>query len=421
MRINEATAEMNKDTHISHNSLVSRHTVDIEPLGEEAYQGVAGAIIKVIEPSSEADPAALLFQFLASFGNIIGLKPHFRVEDDIHSLKVNVVEVGKTAKARKGLSWGRVRRTFERVTPEWVKDHILSGLASGEGLISTVNSVTDSEGLGKRLFILETEFASALKIMSKPGNILSGIVRLAWDGSNLGNLSKNNPLYATNAHITINAHITEEELLRYLSETEQANGFGNRFLWPHVKRSKRLPDGGQVNEVALNPLIGRLDGAIKHAVAKVGEIKRDNEANEIWRGIYDELSEGKPGMVGALTARAEAYVMRLACIYALLDCSVCIRPDHLEAALAVWDYSEKCVTHMFGSKIGNPIADAILGALRVHSGGLDRTEINRLFKGHRSSEEISRALQLLFELRLARPETITTSGRSREVWVAIAK
>jgi hypothetical protein len=38
-----------------------------------------------------------------------------------------------------------------------------------------------------------------------------------------------------------------------------------------------------------------------------------------------------------LTARAEAHVIRLALLYALLDGQNTIQPEHLHPALALWD------------------------------------------------------------------------------------
>ena len=47
--------------------------------------------------------------------------------------------------------------------------------------------------------------------------------------------------------------------------------------------------------------------------------ERTEAARQLWAEIYPELSEGKSGLVGALTARSEAQVLRLSCIYALLE------------------------------------------------------------------------------------------------------
>jgi hypothetical protein len=60
-------------------------------------------------------------------------------------------------------------------------------------------------------------------------------------------------------------------------------------------------------------------GEIVRFASSIGQMHRDEEAREMWRRIYPALSEGGAGLIGAVTSRAEAQVMRLACLYALLD------------------------------------------------------------------------------------------------------
>lgn len=52
----------------------------------------------------------------------------------------------------------------------------------------------------------------------------------------------------------------------------------------------------------------RLADAVAFA-ATVGHIRRGGEPREIWHRLCPALSEGKPGLVGAITGRAEAQVM----------------------------------------------------------------------------------------------------------------
>jgi hypothetical protein len=108
-----------------------------DPLNNLAFIGLAGDVVRMIEPHTESDPAALLFQFLAMFGNIIGRKPYWMVEDTRHFTNTFTCIVGDTAKARKGTGFDRVRKVFEGVDPEW-DGRVLAGLSSGEGLIWAV-------------------------------------------------------------------------------------------------------------------------------------------------------------------------------------------------------------------------------------------------------------------------------------------
>ena len=79
-------------------------------------------------------------------------------------------------------------------------------------------------------------------------------------------------------------------------------------------------------------------------------------------------------MCGALLARAEAQVRRLAALYALLDGTKVIRHQHMKAALGLWQYVEDSVAWIFGDKLGDPVADTILDRLRVAPAGLTDTQ-----------------------------------------------
>ena len=408
------------------------------PLDEAAFYGLAGEIVKSIEPHSEADPAALLSNFLTAFGNIIGAGTWFMIGTDRHYFKIFCVFVGDTAKGRKGMSWSPIRAIFREVDPDWTQERIQTGLSSGEGVIyhvrdevykkvpdknntGALEEVLSDEGISdKRLLIIEGEFAQTLKVLRRETNTLSPVLRNAWDSGNLQTLTKNSPIKATGAHISIIGHITKTELIRALNEIETGNGFANRFLWFCVDRSKELPFGGDFSKIDLDSLTKKLREAVEFA-QQAGEIKWAEEAKPLWESIYPELSEGKPGIVGAITARAEAQVTRVACIYALLDLSTEIKPAHLRAAIAVWSYVEDSVRFIFQNKAGDPTANKILSALEVRPQGMSRTEINNLLGGHFSSTQIDEALDSLRVLNLARRKDTETGGRSVERWFFVKR
>jgi hypothetical protein len=183
-----------------------------------------------------------------------------------------------------------------------------------------------------------------------------------------------------------------------------------------VRRSKCLPEGGNWTDENAAEILDDLEKAIDLARAFGDyELKRDEQAREIWRNVYPELSEGKPGMAGALTARAEAQVMRLATLYALTDVAFEIKAEHLLAALALWQYCEASVQYIFGSALGDPTCDTILSALE-DSGKLNRTQIRDLLGRHAPRDEIDRALGVLRDLGRVEVSSKKTGGRPVELW-----
>jgi hypothetical protein len=398
-------------------------------LADAALHGLPGDVVRAVDPHTEADPVAVLASLLAAFGGACGRGAHVRVGPTAHHLNIFAALVGPTSKGRKGTSWECVRDLMQTTDGEWADERIVNGLSSGEGLIHAVRDATvyrdkngddkvDDEGVqDKRLLVLEPKLASTLKVASRQGNIVTAIIRQAFDGEKLQTLTRNNPQKATGAHVSIIGHITRSELLRYLTETEAANGFANRFLWIMVRRSKELPFGGRWDEVCTAALVGRLKAALAFGSSDV-EIAWGDDAKELWVRVYGPLSEGGQGMLGAVTSRAEAQVVRLSALYAAMDRSREIGAGHLKAALALWDCAEDSARYIFGDATGDPVADRIHEALKAAPEGMTRTQISNLLGRHRDSVEVDRALQTLLTGGRARKEQEATGGRAAERWFA---
>lgn len=406
-------------------------------LSEGALYGVAGGIVRTVAPHTEADPAALLVQLIAGFGSMIGRSAHFVAEADEHYAKINVVLAGASSRGRKGSSWGHIRRLLRQVDPTF-DSCVLDGLSSGEGLVHQVrdpkvrkaalkgkkgkivgyqDELEDEGAKEKRLFVMEPEFARVLRVMRRDGNTLSSLIRQAWDSDRLAVLTKS-PVHASGAHISIVGHITIPELRRNLPETDFSNGFANRFVWVFTTRSKKLPFGGNVSEEALNGFSDILRGCLEFAKA-VGRLDRSKAADHLWEDEYGRLTEGNLDLVGSITSRAEAQVMRLALVYAVLDCSRQIERNHLEAALALWQYALDSVRFIFGDRIGDRVADKIYSALKKRPRGLTRSEIQDLFSRNVSSERITIALNSLSDMGLIRSMPSKTGGRDATIYFAI--
>jgi hypothetical protein len=418
-------------------SLFSLSSQSIWPtMSEEAFHGLAGRVVKKISPQSESDPVALLMQLLTYTGVIVGRNLYFPVEATKHYPNLDVTLMGETSKARKGTSYDVIEWIMQTVDATWSHRNVISGCGSGEGLINAVRDpvikqepvktkgkitgyeevIVDAGVSDKRLLVYESEFASVLKVSLREGNILSMTLRQAWESGNLHNTVKTNPQHATNAHIALIGHITIEELRKLLSSTEAANGFGNRFLWLCVKRSQLLPDGGDLLSVDMQDIVDDLRKACKNA-RTITKMSRDGDATVIWHAIYEKLSEGKRGLPGALAARGEAQVLRLSMIYALLDGSAVIRPPHLYAALAVWEYVEASIAYVFDSATGHRDADTLLEALQgAQEGKMTKTEIiSEVFHGHIRAHDLNHAIRVLADAGVVtRKGGASTGGRRKE-------
>jgi hypothetical protein len=235
----------------------------------------------------------------------------------------------------------------------------------------------------------------------------------------LATMTKNSPARASGACISVIGHITAAELRECLDRTDMANGFGNRFLFACVRRSKFLPFGGHLREEDVTGMAGK----VRRAVAQAQGVQRvimSPAAAEGWATIYRDLSADRPGLLGSLTARAEAQVVRLATIYALWAGTQHIELEHLTAAVAVQEFCHKSVEYIFGDTLGDQAADTILAALKTAGRlGLTRTEISNLFSRNLLANQVARALGELSRRGIAtQRKGEAVNGRAPEIWTA---
>jgi Protein of unknown function (DUF3987) len=408
-------------------------------LDQAVYHGLAGDVVNTILPHTEADPVALLLQFLVSFGNAIGRQPYYFIEGAEHYPVLFALLAGATAKGRKGTAANRIRPIFNIADSEWSHNNITSGISSGEGILHAIHDdifgtdkktgmqVLIEAGVDdKRMLLDEREFSAALDSMQREGNVVSRVVRDAWDCPRvLRTLTKHNPTKVTEPHISILGQITIDEVQRKLDQGAMMSGFANRFLYACTRRSKLLPHGGALHSEEITRL-GTATRAALTAAQTLGRrrITMTSEAHTLWCTIYPQLSADVPGLLGAATARGDAQTLRLSMVYALLDQASQIDVVHIKAALALWTYCEASARFIFGDYTGNPIADNILRALRNSgSAGMSRWNISQdLFHRHTEASKIQAALAQLLAAGKVRSNKLRPAngrGRPTEMWFAV--
>ena len=394
-----------------------------DPPAPDAYYGLAGDIVGAIAPHTEADPVAVLVQLLVAYGALIGGDAFFRVERTRHYPNEFAVLIGDSAVSRKGTALGQVRELLGEVEKDF-PSRMKKGLSSPEGVVYLLRDPNAASGDAgapdRRLLITETEFSKVLS--GRELSLLSPVLRQAWDGEDLETLTRNRPLRASEAHLALIGHITATELRHCSTTLSIANGFLNRFLFVACRRTQLLPDGGDEYPLANTGLKDRLAQALEHARA-AGGLRFDPDAKSLWRTTYKEMSK-RPmdGLTGALTARTEAHTIRLALIYALLDGASSIGVEHLQAALAVWDYAARCAEWALGDTTGVPLAEQLYRTLSQEDPDeLSRSQLRDSLNRNYPSAQVTEALESLEQDGRAerRKRKNPNGGRPAEVWRAI--
>ncbi len=396
------------------------------------YRSLVGQVVETFAPHTEAAPVAIAAQFLVGFGSAVGPGPRFYVGETPHPVNEFLLVVGSSSRSRKGESLNSAKRPLVDADPEWAKS-VAPGLSSGEGLIFHLRDpvveidedgnerIVDAGVADKRLLVVETEFAAVLKQFTRRGNVLSPILRAAWDASSpLRTLTKNQPLRATGAHVSLIAHCTPEDLHAHFTDIDVANGLGNRFLIVLATRSQILPDPGRASQDELDRLAERVSASLIAARA-IETMRRSPEATEFWHSIYPELTRDLgTSLVAKLLARAEAHVLRLSALYALCEQSQQVERAHIESALALWEYAELSVRRIFKARTGNWIADRLMTDFPVGT-PMSLGEVRRVhFSNHAPAAVFRDAIEILSETGEFQVYPEPTSGRPREMLVRVS-
>ena len=412
------------------------------PMGDEAFYGIAGEVIRIIAPRMEACREALLVQFLVAVGNVIGRGAYLDQGESRHHLNEFLVLVGPTSSGRKGTSWRAIKNLCAAVDQAWLSGCVLDGIQSGEAVVNRVRdpqTKTVKTGTGsrtevdpgvidKRLLLMEEELARLLAVAGRDNNPLSAILRQAWDGEKYMNIaSKNSPEKATDAHISLIAHITSEELKTRLKTVDYANCFGNRIMFCATRTVQRIAVPQRIQWAEHADIVQQLS-AVRNSFKIGKEIRFSEDGRSAWNQFYRSVNDNLHGVIGKLLGRTEAHVLRLSMIYAVLNNHdpCLIEAEHIQAAIAVWDYCSESVRYVFGGFTDpGPVKrlDANLKklyqALLRHPMTPSQVQ-NNVFKGNKTAPEVRQWLSELKNSGKVKCEARKAiNGKDVKYWSAI--
>jgi Protein of unknown function (DUF3987) len=402
------------------------------------YYGIAGEIAKLASENSEADIMAVYVSFLTAAAAMLGRHKYIWLGDSKHYARIFAALVGASSRSRKGTSFKSVRHIIRKTEEIYLKrstTHVFDslciadgGLSSAEGLIFAVRDEAEQTSgksntplwdavIDKRLLVVEEELANVLKISQREGNTLSPLLRKAWDGGTLAPMTKNNRLKATDPHINVIGHITQYELKFLISDSDIHNGLSNRFLWVCVRRTQKMAFPRRMDDSKLLAMAIRLsDALMKSEIEEVVDLSQ--EAREYWTLQYPIVSADITGLMGSITSRSEAYVLRIGLLFCLLDGVNQIEQKHLKAAVDLVAFCNQSVEFIFSTPADSEAgtdADKLLKALAKKP--MTQTEISRLFSNNKTRRQL---MELLTELQaLNKVKSSQQIGTKKIIWEII--
>lgn len=392
-------------TNYEENEL-TKQVGDLPALHPAALHGPLGDAVARLHPSTEAHPAGVLVQLLGLIGAMIGDGPHIVIGGSEHPARIWPLVIGPTGKGRKGEALAQARkfvRSFSSFSSYFVDNCLASGLSSGEGLVAHFQQSSKSEqDQDRRLAVTEVEFARPLAASKREHSTLGPILRSLWEDDAAQIMTRTEPLKVHGIHLVVIGHITARELRLKLSDADVSGGTVNRFLPVAVSRSKLLDE--EPPEPNTADLAAQLGATVQKANnAPARRYRRSESAQTYWSAIYRTLSDSDTddGPLGEILARAPAYVLRVALLYAVLDESDDIEREHLAAGLAVVKYAIDSARTIFGDLAASGDEAKLSTALQdAEEQGLTRAQISKVFSGNRDATTLDALINSLAEKEL---------------------
>jgi hypothetical protein len=366
--------------------------------------GFAGQFAEAVGPQVEGAVEPVVACMLMCFGSAVGGQPHVAVGGSRHAGNLFAVLVAPSG-VGKSEPWKVCSTLMGYADADWLRDAVSYGLGSGEGLVERL------QGEERRCLAREAEFGALLTRCRREGSTTSQTICQGFDGDTLcvDNRKPAN-LRAEDAHVSIWGNITTEELhKRITTSLEAVNGFGNRFLWLAQRQVRFLSRGGDLR--CLERLAGSLREAIQRARRDVRELTWSAEGGAIWDAAYRPLCESQARHWSL--GRARVHALRLTLLYALLDGSDVIMPEHVRAGLSAWTWCERSAGMLFafgpdgrpprrldgGEPVDEPTEDPphvrLLALARSRPDGITKTDGLNLFHRNRKTADVGADFDIL--------------------------
>ena len=400
----------------------------------DAFYGLAGDFVRTLAPYTEANKAALLADFLATFGFFVGRRPYL-YQGQMQRAKLFVATVGLSGKARKGATRRLSKSVFAPMNEEFCNERMVSAnVGSGQGVIELLRDAEvdpkDSSkilrgNIDQRLMLYIPELSGLLKVSDKQESILSEVVRQAWDDDVMRLVRREDPAMSSRHHMSLIGNITGSELFRTMGSKDVDNGLANRFLFVLSHRENVISRPVQPPIEMVQRLRRDICKALDECKG-IEEVRWSEEAGEIWDKAYPELTQDEDGTMGSLTARADTHPTRLAMMYALVDGCPFILPAHIRAGLAFWQYCDASIryaherwggsvglirgTDMALSRRAESIATRFLDVVQVGK-EINLTALDELLRGNYSAEEKHGTVQALEKSGIVKIEKRAIPGQ----------
>lgn len=332
---------------------------------ELAYFGWFGEYRNLMAPTTEAPDQFHLGAALAIAGAHIGRQLACWYNSEALYANLYVALVGRTGTSRKDTAIKRALMlpdymVMRKIVPNFA---VKRDVSSAEGLVKNLKE-------NANLLLYLTEMSATLKNARRKSTstILDKLIE-AWDTPNrIQNLSKLESNEAIDPYLSIITATQPGRLARAMGDEEIESGFASRWLFvPGSGKSPiaRTPD---IDTVGAGELFADLDAAIRHYQVDT-RLRISERAGDQWDQWYYSIAAemDTDEDLADMRTRHPSLVLKIALIFAVTDRADAIEWRHIEAAIALVEWSWGMVQKMmqaWGARDERYLEDRIVSVLQ---------------------------------------------------------
>jgi hypothetical protein len=317
-------------------------TPDPESLGlpafpETAWRGPFQDYRAAMEGTTEACDAAHFATLWTATAAILGRNVEMHAGDVVYP-NVYLANFGETGDKK---TTAQRRIAACNLFEHWPHIRLVRGVGSTEGL---ADALADSE-TGVYLFQWE-EFATFLSHARWKESTLFEFITECFDcPSEWAKQYRKKPIRLETPTPSILTATTAEWFWKHAKAEDFFGGFGNRFLFFTGARKPPLPNPNIVDDEAIARIKQHLKTVTSNSRCRA---TWTTNAKKTWDAFYVRFESAETSsLLRAATKRAHVYVRKLAMTYASIEQTLPhIDEDHLQAAIAVVEYSVACTERL---------------------------------------------------------------------------
>jgi hypothetical protein len=308
-----------------------------------ARYGWIGEYVDLVEPTTEAPIAFHVACGLTLMGCTIGRRVCLYHASDRMYPNLFTLLVGPSGRSRKDTA---IRRSLllpqlsppvsskARMRIKEIPFQVVRDVASAEGLIAALAE-------HNHLYLYASEFSKLMHNATREAtrSIQPTLIDAFDNPFVLQNKTKKNPLEAKNPSLTIMAATQPDILSQIITPEQEQSGFLNRWLFIVGDGTEPRPSPPDLDEAAAWHLFDAAFAAIQ-SYAEGETLRFSDDALERWDALYIQTyNRGESSAERSMAIRLGTMIKKVALIHAVLEQANAVELKHLEAAIALVEWS----------------------------------------------------------------------------------